>query len=157
MPVLTVDSTGEECSCPSTSESPTRVTVSSALWDRLQSSAENNIHFSVPLVRWLQSAASRNTGDAANALLQVLAGQKIPSWDPSECSQKGNSFCSERIPPTHSLEMRRDVYRTGATVHPSLPGVSRPLTWACVGLMLQEILHEKQSCHIAAVKWFSWL
>lgn len=78
MPILTVDNTGKECSCPSTSESPTCITVSSGLGDRLQSSAENNIRFSGPLVGWLQSAASLKSGDAANALLQVLAGQRSP-------------------------------------------------------------------------------
>lgn len=74
-----------------------------------------------------------NSGEAANAFLQVWTGQNPPSCYPGECFQKGQSFRSERILPAHNLEMGRGVYRTCAIGHPSLPGVSKAHTWACVG------------------------
>lgn len=62
-----------------------------------------------------------------------MDGQNSPSWYPRECSQKGQSFCSERILPARNPETRRGVYRRWALGHPSLPGASKAHTSAGVG------------------------
>lgn len=62
-----------------------------------------------------------------------MDGQNSPSWYPRECSQKGQSFPSERILPARNPETRRGVYRRWALGHPSLPGASKAHTSAGVG------------------------